>query len=285
MTDVITNVHIVEGDNLMDNNNSHLISHMVSGVHILSTSTSPSLSPRSPIFFIHGGCHGAWVWEKYQPFFTKVGYNTYALDLFDHGKSKSTSEGEFMNSSMASVVEEISILHQFQRKSNPSSLPPIIIGHSLGGLAAMKYAEKEDVSALVLICPVVSAETGVDLITIPFDDSKLFYPPYEVARQLFFSDTEESEAKRYYSLLTPESPRRVKEAFFSSISVKKQLVTCAVFVIGAETDAAMQCKNVEKLAKVYEWPFYKVDGFGHGLPLATQWGPVAGIILEFLQKL
>ncbi|NTV52837.1 MAG: hypothetical protein HGA76_07495, partial [Candidatus Firestonebacteria bacterium] len=42
---------------------------------------------RPPLILIHGICHGAWCWENYLDFFSKQGFDVYALSLRGHGAS------------------------------------------------------------------------------------------------------------------------------------------------------------------------------------------------------
>lgn len=48
---------------------------------------------------------------------------------------------------------------------------PVLVAHSMGALAAQKYAEGHEVAGLVLLTPVVPAEVGGPVIDVPFDPS------------------------------------------------------------------------------------------------------------------
>lgn len=137
-----------------------------------------------PIIFLHGSFHGAWCWEEhYIPYFTQLGYPVVALNLrgagdndetpnnrkitiqehcedfhcflqqvpslfVDSGKSENTSEEQAPPPEQAPLVLPL------------SSIKPILISHSFGGIVVMKYLEgewandkpKNSFSAIITMC-------------------------------------------------------------------------------------------------------------------------------------
>jgi len=97
---------------------------------------------KNPLILIHGSWGAHWMWKMYNEFFTKEGFKTYTLDLRGHGKSGGELAGATMDdyvSNVESVVLEMNIEE------------PVIIGHSMGGLVAVMYAENNNVKAMISI--------------------------------------------------------------------------------------------------------------------------------------
>ena len=74
--------------------------------------------------------------------------------------------------------------------------PPVLIAHSMGGLAAQLYASAHEVAALVLLSPVVPPNVGATPIELPIGDMEAPWgpPPPDVARQLFFQGLDDMQA-------------------------------------------------------------------------------------------
>jgi len=162
---------------------------------------------QDPILFVHGGCHGSWCWENYLPYFARAGWACYALNWYNHYNSECLPKERFLNRSIADVTQEIGIV------ARQLGRPPILVGHSMGGLAVLKYAEIAPVKALVLLTPGLPAETGGPGLELALDPAEPFGPPpRDWAKAQFLATSSEAIFDRYYPLLCPESPRAVIEA-------------------------------------------------------------------------
>ncbi|XP_058009326.1 uncharacterized protein LOC110661119 isoform X2 [Hevea brasiliensis] len=81
-----------------------------------------------PLVFIHGSYHAAWCWaEHWLPFFSNCGYDCYALSLLGQGESDGPA-GSFAGS-LETHAGDIADFIQKKLK-----LPPVLLGHSFGGL-------------------------------------------------------------------------------------------------------------------------------------------------------
>jgi pimeloyl-ACP methyl ester carboxylesterase len=77
--------------------------------------------------------------------------------------------------------------------------PPVLIAHSMGGLAAQLYASADEVGALVLLTPVVPSNVGATPIESPIGDMDAPWrpPPPDVARQMFFQGLDDMQAAHF----------------------------------------------------------------------------------------
>jgi len=100
---------------------------------------------KPPLIFIHGSFHASWCWaEHYMPYFAELGNACYALSLRGTG-------GSFAGEGVKKVkidehTEDITafISHVMKEEENRqgSSIKPVILAHSFGGLLVMKLLEK-----------------------------------------------------------------------------------------------------------------------------------------------
>jgi len=101
-------------------------------------------SRRRPLFLLHGELGGSWVWERYLQYFAQRGWEGHALNLRAHFWS---DLADFELLDLDSYVEDaVAGLDALGRSA-------VVIGHGLGGLLALKLAERREVAALVLLSP------------------------------------------------------------------------------------------------------------------------------------
>ena len=107
----------------------------LNAVHVTADGDHP------PVILIHGIGLGSWLWERDQRLLAEQGYSSYAVDLPGHGSDQRDVR---LADCVDAVVAAIAAL----------DTPPILVGHSFGGLVAQVVASKVEVSHLVLIAPV-----------------------------------------------------------------------------------------------------------------------------------
>ena len=109
-------------------------------------------SRRKPLLFIHGELAGSWVWERYLGYFAGRGWEGHALNLRNHYWSQTADPATL---SFDTYTEDVVAAME---RLGPSA---VVVGHGMGGLLALKAAERMPISGLVLI----SAELPRDLRT------------------------------------------------------------------------------------------------------------------------
>jgi pimeloyl-ACP methyl ester carboxylesterase len=214
---------------------------------------------RPPLVLVHGGAHGSWCWENYAGQWHEAGWEVHALDWLNHGDSAPLPDGEFLARSIVDVArrEITSVVSQVGRT-------PVLVGHSMGGLASLAYASTAPVERLVLIAPVVPACIGADPIELPVDLATPFGPvPHEVARQIFYTTLDEDAARRCQARLVGESPVAVWEATRWTVDLDPAAVTAPTLVLGAELDVLTPATAVRALAEVMRADYEQAPGIGH----------------------
>jgi pimeloyl-ACP methyl ester carboxylesterase len=239
-----------------------------------------AVAGRPPIVFVHGGCHGSWMWAHFLGYFAASGWDCRALNWYGHGGSEALPRELFVGRSIGDVRTEISmVVAELDR-------PPVIIAHSMGGLAGQKYAESEPLEALVLLTPVVPAEVGGAVVELPIEpDEPWGPPPSDVAQDLFFQGVPHDEALELHAKLVPESPVAVHEATRWTLSVDLDAVARhAILVFGAELDLLTPPDVVSRLAAKLSADYVEVPGKGHSLPMEPGWRETADTIATWLAR-
>src|SRR5258707_15141376 len=106
-------------------------------------------SRRKPLLFVHGELGGSWSWERYLGYFASRGWEGPALNLRNHHWSQTADPAEL---SFESFVDDVGATMD-RLGSNG-----VVVGHGMGGLLALKAAERHALSGLILLAPELPGE-------------------------------------------------------------------------------------------------------------------------------
>jgi alpha-beta hydrolase superfamily lysophospholipase len=101
-------------------------------------------SRRKPLLFVHGELAGSWVWERFLGYFAGRGWEGHALNLRNHFWSQTADPTEL---SFETYTQDVVAAME---RLGPNT---VAIGHGMGGLLAMKAAERMPIAALILLSP------------------------------------------------------------------------------------------------------------------------------------
>ncbi len=99
-------------------------------------------SRRKPLLFLHGELTGSWLWERYLGYFAGRGWEGHALNLRNHYWSQTADPATL---SFDTYTEDVVAAIE---RLGPST---VLVGHGMGGLLALKAAERMAISGIVLI--------------------------------------------------------------------------------------------------------------------------------------
>src|SRR5712671_3299793 len=137
----------------------------IDGIRVERFTTAPKdAAQRPPLICVHGGCHASWSWQGHAAVYAAAGYEVHALNWRGRGGSAAIDDDSFVKMSIADVVDDI------DKVARCFDTPPVLIAHSMGGLAAQLYASAHEVGALVLPTPVVPSNVGATPIELPIGD-------------------------------------------------------------------------------------------------------------------
>ncbi len=99
-------------------------------------------SRRKPVLYLHGELAGSWVWERFLNYFAGRGWEGHALNLRNHHWSQTADPAEL---SFDTYTEDVVAALE---RLGPGT---VLVGHGMGGLLALKGAERAAISGLVLL--------------------------------------------------------------------------------------------------------------------------------------
>jgi pimeloyl-ACP methyl ester carboxylesterase len=165
------------------------------------------------VIMIHGAFCGGWAFERFRAPFEAAGFTCLTPDLRGHapGSGRSAVTG----ASMSDYAGEVAALIRAQDR------PPILIGHSMGGLVAQMAAARAPVGALILLAPsspwgvaggsLEEAGSAMSLYALGPFWLQAIEPDYAAARLYSLDRMESAERKAVFARMVAESGRALWE--------------------------------------------------------------------------
>jgi pimeloyl-ACP methyl ester carboxylesterase len=243
-------------------------------------------SRRKPLLFVHGELAGSWAWERYLGYFAGRGWEGHALNLRNHYWSQ-TAEPEEL--SFESYVEDVAAA---MTRLGPGV---VVVGHGMGGLLALKAAERQPLAGLVLIASELprdlreASEPHV-IRDVPdvYGRSLLGWETLPEWLQRDHRDLSLDDIKRIQHLLgqKPHESGRARRTMLRGVAVQPaRLATVPRLVVAGGLDRAVDLEASERFAS---WLGAKFEPFAahsaYGLILGEQsYGQVADAVRGFLE--
>ena len=243
-------------------------------------------SRRKPLLFVHGELGGSWLWERYLGYFAGRGWEGHALNLRNHHWSQTADPAEL---SFEMFVEDVA--------SVMARLGPgvVVIGHGMGGLLALKAAERQPVAGLVLIAPEVPGELRLaahqhELRDIPelYGKSAIGWETLPERLQRDHADLSIADILRIQHLMgqKPHESGRARRAVLRGIRVNRAAFqSIPRLVIGGGLDRQVPVESVERVAEWLDAPYEPFGAHSHyGLVVGEDsYQQVADSIRAFLE--
>ena len=254
------------------------------------------------IVFIHGLWMHASSWQQWMDFFNEQGYKT--LNPGWPGDALTVAECRANAQSIANRgVEEI--VESYAKIIATLPEPPIVIGHSFGGLIAQILLSRGLAIGGIAIdpapmkgvwqLPFSALKASLPVVGNPFNLKKAKSLTYAQFRYGFANAVSENEAKELYDLWTIPAPCRplfqAATASFAGIQTKvntQNTTRGPLLITGGEKDnqapAILGKASVEKYNRSVISDFKLFEGRGHSLIVDSGWKEIAEYSLTWLKK-
>jgi len=168
----------------------------------------------TPVVFVHGAFCGGWAFDAFREPFEAAGFETHAPNLPHHERGADLEQ--LAQSGLKDYTQAITHYVRGLRA------PPVLVGHSLGGLVSQMTAMHAPIAGLVLLAP--SAPWGVPPTTLDEHSHQFGLsllgdywrrpvpPDYRVARTTTLDRLAREDARRTFARFVPESGRAIREA-------------------------------------------------------------------------
>jgi pimeloyl-ACP methyl ester carboxylesterase len=245
---------------------------------------------------VHGAFCGGWAFEKFRQPFEAAGYEVHTPDLRFHDRGKKPPL-ELGRVGMKDYAADIAALVK------SFATPPVLAGHSLGGLVAQMVAAQAPVKALVLLAPcapwgvlpstlfeVVSAQA---MFFIGDLANKPIPPSYDIAAAHSLDRLSKAERDAVYARFVPESGRATFEVMHWGLDPSRATqvqpgdIRCPILCLTGSNDRMNPPQTVRRIAARYRdrATFEVSEGHSHWLIGESGWEKVADRALAWLGNL
>ncbi|HEY6559185.1 MAG TPA: alpha/beta fold hydrolase [Polyangiaceae bacterium] len=228
------------------------------------------------VLLVHGAWHGPWCWRGFAERLTERGHRVRAALLRDHDRAG----GKIWHRVSDYVVD-------VQQAAREFAQPPLLVGHSLGGLVVQKYLERQPAPGAVLMAslpPGGSLPVCWRLLrrhprTFLSANLQLSLRPFimdeELVRELFLSPDRPIElARQLMTRLRDESYLAFIDTILFALP-RPSCVRAPVLVLGAERDGFLTVSDIERTARAYGTKAEIFPRIGHDMMLDAGWELVA----------
>ena len=247
------------------------------------------------IFMIHGMWGNPWHWDNYRRVFEPAGYRCVAGTLPYHDMAPGGVPDPRLGT--ASLVDFADALEGQIRELGE---PPILMGHSMGGLLAQILASRGLAKAAVLLTP--ASPAGILAITPSVIRSffsimttwgwwrKPTCQTFAEAAYSILHLVPEAEQRQVYERGVYESGRATFEIGFwpfdgrGAAKVDAARLTCPVLVVGGSQDRITPASVVRQVAKKYRAAYREFPNHAHWVLGEPQWQEVAQYALAWLES-
>lgn len=250
------------------------------------------------IILIHGNFVNNISWEKWKERYERKGYTVYTPANPGHDGNPSdlrkTVHPDLIKTGFIDVVNNIVKLADSLLEK------PLVIGHSMAGMAAMKLLELEKVAAAVSIDGAPPKNVFPPFTTLKsalpafgfFSSAKYFMGSREWYDRCFFNTLPQRDrAKAFDAVAVPESYKVSRELVLNSFSnIDFRRPHKPILFIGGASDAIFPASLTTTLAGKYKDKSSQVnlkifEGKSHFICGESGWEEVADYILEWYENL
>ncbi len=242
------------------------------------------------IIMVHGAFCGGWAYERFRAPFDAAGFTVLTPDLRGHGEGEPGKA--VAGVSMTDYAADIAKLCAEQAE------PPVLLGHSLGGLVAQLAARKARIQALALLAPsppwgvatwsFEEAATAFGVQILGVFSSGAMEPDRGLMRMYSLDRMSAEDREAAVARLRPESAVAIRETLnwwldpFMTTSVGHGPIGAPALVIAGERDVVHPPVTARATAERIGGSFETMPGMSHWLLGEPGWEDVAARVLRWL---
>lgn len=243
------------------------------------------------VVMAHGAFCGGWAFERFRAPFEARGWRVEAPDLRGHG-----GHAAMQGVAGASMADYAADLVRFCERLDE---PPVLVGHSMGGLVCQMAARRVRPRAMVLLAPsppwgvagssVEEAITAVGVNLLDPFFSGAVAPDRALMRRHSLDRVPRPYREQVLARVGPESARALREVLnwwldpFMTTSVGPGPLPAPCLVVAGGQDVVHPPATARRTAERIGAAYREMPQMSHWLPAEPGWEAVADLALDWLE--
>lgn len=227
------------------------------------------------VLFIHGWWASGWVWSRVAERFEAAGYTPHVLSLPGPESGRAGLSDHLDHATLAA-----------RAVGNP-----ILVGHSVGGLIAMKMTERLAPPACIALTP--AAPFGVlprpspillrfALAALPSILLGRDFLPRALLRDIDLNVLERAEQDEVLAMMRPVAASQVRVVVPSLVRVDRRRMRAPLLVVGAAHDRLTPVAQTRAIARRYAADYLECPDAAHYLLRERGWSAMTDGVLGWL---
>jgi pimeloyl-ACP methyl ester carboxylesterase len=252
-------------------------------------------SVTTPVVFVHGAFCGGWAFDAFRQPFEAAGFETHAPNMPHHERG-----ADLEALAQAGLKQYADAIAKYVHALRA---PPVLVGHSLGGLVVQLAAMQVPVAGVALLAP--SAPWGVMPTTLEEHGNHFgltllgdywrrpIPPDYRVARGNTLDRLSRDDARKAFARFVPESGRAIREAIqwwldhSMASSAPVYRIAAPVLALAGGRDRVNPSSTVRRLANRFpqgQASFHEFPEMSHWLVGEPEADEVSHLVLAWLNE-
>ncbi|MDV7340423.1 alpha/beta hydrolase [Terasakiella sp. A23] len=258
-------------------------------LELIELKAKSGVKKKTPLLFVHGSFCSAPIWRyRFMPYFSDCGHDCYAVSLSGHGRSGSEWSLHLysLNDYVDNLIEAIEKIGE----------PPILVGHSLGGMVVQKYIESHDCAGAILMNSLPPSGAFTSIVHMMTHSPELYWTLNQammfstdlvsfdaLKRMLVTDDTHPASLAEVHGLFQPESMRALNDVTYFDIPRKRAKEGFPIKVIGGDADVMIPVTALKETATFHGADLTIIKGGPHALMLDKCWKDVAEVLRGWIE--
>jgi pimeloyl-ACP methyl ester carboxylesterase len=239
---------------------------------------------KPPVLIIHGTFSTGTLMEPWRAYFEAAGYEAHAPALPGREPTELAELGRLTFDDLYASIRAY---------RGTLDRPPIVIGHSMGGLLAQRLAAETETAALVLLTSVPPGVLWAQPAAAPHLmrilpstlAGKPIRPPAETMHAIVFNDLGPEEARELEPQLVTDSGRAFRSLVLGTQRIPKGALTCPVLSVSGGADRNVAPWISRAIARRYNADTQVHPERGHWIVAPSKVEEVAGPVLGWVESL
>jgi pimeloyl-ACP methyl ester carboxylesterase len=236
-----------------------------------------------PVVLIHGACSQPSHFDAWREVFAAAGFEVIVPALPGHAPSDPAALRRLGFADYLDAMRSVAASR---------GRPPIVVGHSMGGLIARMLAAEGRCAAIVLVAPLPGGRVPAPLGALPYYglvaplviSARPFRPRRGAIRRLALHSLPRAEQDAVFAGFVAESGRAYRDLVFGKAKVRRRAVRCPMLVLHGDADRLIPLAAARGVADKHGAPLIVVPGHGHWLIAPSLAAEVAGQAVQWLRR-